>query len=134
MLANFILKTKMGSLQKNIINGLDNAADTPLILGLKQMQYAQLYNVLSVTAAMPYEKTISSFNRRELTVIFLICKEKSSKEISIILNMNQRTIERIRMQILKKMQVKTSAGIAIYAIKNGIISFTDLYNGSYQNK
>jgi len=60
------------------------------------------------------------FSAREKDIIRLVCEEKTSEEIGKVLFMSGRTVERIRAKILEKMNVKTSAGVAIYAIKNGI--------------
>jgi len=60
------------------------------------------------------------FSDKEKEIIRLVCEEKTSDEIGRTLFMSGRTVERIRSKILEKMNVKTSAGVAIYAIKNGI--------------
>ena len=60
------------------------------------------------------------FSEKELAIIRLICEEKSSKEIGEALFMSTRTVEGLRARILEKMKVKTTAGVAIYAIKNSL--------------
>ncbi len=60
------------------------------------------------------------FSTTEKKVIEYICEEKSNQEIGELLNLSVRTVENNRSRILKKMHVKTPAGIAIYAIKNGL--------------
>jgi DNA-binding CsgD family transcriptional regulator len=57
-----------------------------------------------------------------MSIVKLICEEKSSKEIGDILFMSGRTVEGIRAKILEKMSVKTAAGVAIYAIKNNLFN------------
>ncbi|MBL0883464.1 MAG: response regulator transcription factor [Chitinophagaceae bacterium] len=69
----------------------------------------------------PYKVDASKlFSDKEKEIIRLICEEKTSKEIGELLFMSSRTVEGHRVKILEKMNVKTTAGIAIYAIKNGI--------------
>ena len=74
----------------------------------------------------PYknESTII-FSELELKIIHMICQEKTNQEIAQSIFLSRRTVENNRAQIYKKMQVKTSAGVAIYSLKHGIFSFTD---------
>jgi DNA-binding NarL/FixJ family response regulator len=60
------------------------------------------------------------FTEEEKAIIRLICKEKSTEEISKILFIGLRTLEGIRSRIMRKMKVKKPVGIATYAIKHGI--------------
>jgi DNA-binding NarL/FixJ family response regulator len=59
-----------------------------------------------------------SFSEREIEIIRLICEEKTTKEIAEQLYMGNRTVEGYRIRILEKMQVRSVAGIVIYAIKH----------------
>lgn len=63
---------------------------------------------------------LPNFSLTKKEIIRLICEEKTSKEIGELLFMSSRTVEGHRVKILEKMNVKTTAGVAIYAIKNGI--------------
>jgi len=65
------------------------------------------------------------FTEKEKEIIKLICEEKTSKEIGDALFMSPRTVEGHRTKILEKMNVKTTAGIAIYALKNGLYHLGD---------
>ena len=56
----------------------------------------------------------------ELTVIELICREKSNKEISLVINRAIRTVEAIKKSIYIKTGTKKTAGVVVYAIKNEI--------------
>jgi DNA-binding NarL/FixJ family response regulator len=64
---------------------------------------------------------ISALNDKEIQIIKLICEEKTNKEISEILNLSPRTIEGSRARIIQKINVKNTAGIVLYAIKNNIV-------------
>lgn len=64
---------------------------------------------------------ISALSEKEIQVIRLICEEKTNKEISDIINVSPRTVEGIRAKIITKINVKNTAGIVLYAIKNNII-------------
>lgn len=64
---------------------------------------------------------ISALNDKEIQIIKLICEEKTNKEISEILNLSPRTIEGSRARIIQKINVKNTAGIVLYTIKNNIV-------------
>ena len=59
-----------------------------------------------------------SFSDKEKEIIRMICEEKTTKEIAERLYMGSRTVEGYRIKILEKMQVRSVAGIVIYAIKH----------------
>lgn len=65
------------------------------------------------------------FSELELKIIHMICQEKTNEEIANVHCLSRRTIENNRALIYKKMQVKTSAGVAIYALKQGLFSFEE---------
>lgn len=64
---------------------------------------------------------ISALNDKEIQIIKLICEEKTNKEISEILNLSSRKIEGSRARIIQKINVKNTAGIVLYTIKNNIV-------------
>lgn len=65
------------------------------------------------------------FNDIEKTIIRLICEDKNCKEISDILVMSLRTVENHRSRIFKKMDVQTTAGVAIYAVKHALYFYKE---------
>lgn len=60
------------------------------------------------------------FNSKEIKIIEMICEELSSKEIAIKLDENIRTIEGIRRRIMQKLNVKSTIGVVLYAVQNGM--------------
>ena len=68
----------------------------------------------------PVVKQKVSFNQKEMDIIKLICEEKTSKEISDLLFLSTRTVDEYRIRIREKMDVKSTAGMVIYAIKNDL--------------
>ncbi len=81
----------------------------------------RLVKMISDSPFNPYKiKESQQFTDKEKEIIKLICEEKSNKEIGEALFMSSRTVEGLRSKILEKMNVKSAAGIAIYAIKNGL--------------
>jgi DNA-binding CsgD family transcriptional regulator len=56
----------------------------------------------------------------ELRVVRLVCMQYTSQEIAEKLQLTLRTVEAYRASILKKIKAKNTAGIVIYALKNGL--------------
>jgi DNA-binding NarL/FixJ family response regulator len=61
-----------------------------------------------------------TFSEREMDMIRMICEEKTTKEIGDRLNISARTAEEYRKRIRDKMDVKGTAGMVIYAIRNDL--------------
>ena len=66
------------------------------------------------------------FSEKEIKIIKLICEEKSAKEISDQMSMNIRTLESIKIRIMKKMGVKNIAGLVYHALKHHYVDIDDL--------
>jgi len=58
---------------------------------------------------------------QEVRIVKLICKQLTSKEIAEQVGLSFRTVEEYRGNIEKKIGAKNSVGIAIYALKQGIV-------------
>jgi DNA-binding NarL/FixJ family response regulator len=65
---------------------------------------------------------LKSLNEREIEIIKMICKQKTTKEMADALNISVRTMENYRTAILDKTDAKNLAGVVLYALKNKIIS------------
>lgn len=75
----------------------------------------------------PYrKKEVVEFSERELEIIKLICKQFTAQEMGQSLFLSRRTVEGYRTRILEKMNVKNTAGVVIYALKNKLISEKEL--------
>ena len=59
-------------------------------------------------------------SERDKVMIRLLCEEKTSEEIAQILFMSKRTVDGCRSRLMEKLNVKTLAGLTIYAIRNSI--------------
>ena len=82
----------------------------------------KLRSLIARSKFNPYiKKNKIEFNSRELEIINLICKELTNKEIGEKLFLSQRTVEGIRMKIQEKMNVQSTVGLVLYAIKNKLI-------------
>ena len=58
---------------------------------------------------------------KEVTILKLMCDEKSTKEIADMVDLSPRTVEAIRDKLKTKTGVKSMAGLVMYAIKAGIV-------------
>ena len=82
---------------------------------------SRLAGIIGVSEFNPYTKIPTEiFTPEEKSIIRLICQEKTSEEIGKTLFIGKRQVERIRARIISRMNVKTPAGIVMYAIKNSI--------------
>ncbi|MDB2385476.1 response regulator transcription factor [Polaribacter sp.] len=67
------------------------------------------------------ELMFEKLSEREVEVLKMIAREYSSEEISDRLCLSANTVATHRRNLLKKLQVKNSVGLAMYAVKNNII-------------
>jgi DNA-binding NarL/FixJ family response regulator len=71
------------------------------------------------------KKEVDLFSAKEIEIIKLICQEYSSKQIAAFVGLSDRTIDWYRDRIMEKMNVKTLAGIIVYAIQYKIFDFDE---------
>jgi DNA-binding NarL/FixJ family response regulator len=62
-----------------------------------------------------------ALSEREEKVLIQICKGFSNQEIADMLHISKRTVDKHRENILLKTDSRNTAGLVIYAIKNGIL-------------
>lgn len=83
----------------------------------------QLHQLIADGTYHPHRKlTHIQLSEKEKLILQLICAEYTSKEISDQLCMNIRTIESYRKSLQEKTGSKNSAGLILYAIRNGIVA------------
>lgn len=61
-----------------------------------------------------------SLSPRQTEILILICEQRSTAEIADILKLSKRTVEGFRRKLFTKTNAQNEAGLAIYAISNGI--------------
>ncbi|HVZ25539.1 MAG TPA: response regulator transcription factor [Sediminibacterium sp.] len=92
-----------------------------------QTTNAKMIKLISQSNFNPFKKKKQpTLSQMETKVACLICHEKSNREISDLLFTSIRTIENIRARIYRKMNVKSSVGVAVYAFRNGIIQAEEI--------
>jgi len=93
--------------QEFFFNQLTNKA---LIDGLRVKRQAE--------AAMPVDAKLTD---KEISILRMICEERSTKEIADLVELSPRTVEAIRDKLKVKTGAKSLAGLVMYAVKTGII-------------
>lgn len=58
---------------------------------------------------------------REQEVLKLICEEKTAAEIGKEIFLSPRSVEGIRQRLIEKIGVRNTAGLVMFAVKNGIV-------------
>ena len=64
-----------------------------------------------------------SLSENEIAFLKYSCSEMTYKEIANEMFISPRTIDNYRDSLFEKLQVKSRVGLAMYAIKNGIVNF-----------
>ena len=59
---------------------------------------------------------------REMEVLQLICEEKTAAEIGKQIFLSPRSVEGIRQRLIEKIGVRNTAGLVMFAVKNGMIT------------
>jgi len=93
--------------QEYFFNQLTNKA---LIDGLRTKRQAE--------ANLPVDAKLTD---KEISILRMICEEKSTKEIADLVDLSPRTVEAIRDKLKVKTGAKSLAGLVMYAVKSGII-------------
>ncbi len=59
---------------------------------------------------------------REHEVLKMVCEEKTATEIGKEIFLSPRSVEGIRQRLIEKIGVRNTAGLVMFAVKNGIVS------------
>ncbi|WP_298782412.1 response regulator transcription factor [uncultured Polaribacter sp.] len=70
---------------------------------------------------LPNKFVIEQLTDRELKVLKLITEEYNTTQIADKLNIGISTVDTYRKNLLRKIKVKNSVGLAMYAVKNNIV-------------
>jgi two-component system invasion response regulator UvrY len=70
---------------------------------------------------MPEDFLFESLTEREKDVLRLVSRELSTVEIGKRMNISPHTVESFRKKLLKKLNVKNSIGLAMYAVKYKLV-------------
>ncbi len=95
--------------QEYYFNSLTNKA---LLNNLRQK------NPVLPAKMVPEEARLSE---KEITVLRLMCEEKSTREIAEAVELSPRTVEAIRDKLKTKTGSKSTAGLIMYAVKHKLL-------------
>jgi len=80
-----------------------------------------LLNGLRMKRPVEQEAPDVMLNDKEITILKLMCEEKSTREIASAVDLSPRTVEAIRDKLKTKTGAKSLAGLIMYAVKAGIV-------------
>ncbi len=63
---------------------------------------------------------VPGFSRREISILRLMCEEKTSKQIAYEMGLSKRTIETTRGKLQERTGSVSMVGLVKYSIKNQI--------------
>ena len=69
----------------------------------------------------PSFKQNVEFSERELQVLHLIAEENTNAEIGKTIFLSPRSVEGIRQRLIEKTGVRNTAGLVIWAVRNGVV-------------
>ena len=72
------------------------------------------------------ENVPSTLSARELEVLHLICKQKTTQDLAEELFISVRTVDGHRNKLLEKTDTRNSAGLVLFAIKHKLIDPSEL--------
>ncbi|MGN7721945.1 response regulator [Chitinophaga sp. 22620] len=88
---------------------------------------AKLAGMIAKSKFNPYkQKEVITFTDREQEIIKLICLQFTAQQIGERIFLSKRTVEGYRTRILEKMNVRNTAGVVMYALKNNLVREEDI--------
>jgi two-component system invasion response regulator UvrY len=113
----YILKDSKPKVFKDALDGVrDTGYFINELVSNKLMHYINHEEVFDGDAVV-----LANLSENETSFLKWICTEKTYKEIAEEMFLSPRTIDTYRDNLFKKIDVKTRVGLAIFAIKNGIV-------------
>lgn len=97
------------------------AAIQNVITGKNYFSQEILSSLLKSINRKNHREKTTELSDREIEVLYQICKGLSNQEIADTLCISKRTVDKHRENLLSKTNVRNTAGLVMYAIKNGIV-------------
>ena len=116
----YISKNNAGEHIVNAIKAVANG-DQYFSNDIQKILLKSLSGQMVPQGEMPDKFLLDTLTERELDVLKLITKEYSTIEMADLLNLSVNTVETYRKSLLKKLNVKNSVGLAMYAVKNNVV-------------
>ncbi len=122
---------KIARLTRNNVNGylLKNTEIEELLFAIEKIMGGENYfsnevmekYMESMFSRESEKSMIPELSRREIDVLKLIANEHITREIADKLCISQHTVDTHRKNILSKLNIRNTAGLVRYAIKNGLV-------------
>lgn len=74
-----------------------------------------------IPSSIKLQQEDAALTEKEITVLRLMCEEKSTREIAEAVELSPRTIEAIRDKLKMKTGAKSTAGLIMFAVKNKLL-------------
>ncbi|MEO8415044.1 MAG: response regulator transcription factor [Ginsengibacter sp.] len=74
-----------------------------------------------IPSSIKLQQEDATLSDKEITVLRLMCEEKSTREIAEAVELSPRTIEAIRDKLKTKTGAKSTAGLIMFAVKNKLL-------------
>lgn len=100
---------------------LEKALDMVLERGFYYSDLVANKLIKTFTEEETPKDTPPKLNDRELQFLTLACTEMTYKEIAREMGLSSRTVEGYRDQLFVKLNIKSRVGLAIYAIRMGVV-------------
>lgn len=118
-----------GFLLKNTSESELRHALDALRLGERYLSSTIAHDVLSAALALeqprPPGPTTQRLTARQLEILRLIARGKSTREMAAGLGLSVKTVETHRAHIMKRLQIFDVAGLVLHAVREGVISLDD---------
>ena len=111
---------------------LKEASRAELMVGIRTLMQGQKYFSTPVTSRVvsgflghstsPQGRSGSKITPRESEVLTLIASAFSTKEIARKLDLSVKTVEKHRSNLMRKLGLKSSAAVTLYAVRNNYLS------------
>jgi len=104
---------------------LKRAFDEVLSIGYffnEQISRTKIHSVNTLDEDRLSENGLPKLTDRELAFLQLACSERTYYEIAKEMVVSERTVDGYRDILFKKLKVTSRVGLAIYAIRNGIVT------------
>ncbi len=95
----------------------------------KGFYYSDVVNTRMIDAISNIEnggneiKQLVQMTDKELEFLKLVCTELTYKDIAEKMDVGHRTLENYRDSLFEKLGVKTRIGLAMFAVRNGVVQF-----------
>jgi DNA-binding NarL/FixJ family response regulator len=128
-----VLKVMQAGAQGFLLKSANDAelrqALDSLRLGERYLSPAIAHEVLSAALSNGQPRhghaAISRLTARQLEILRLIARGKSTREMAAGLGLSVKTVESHRSQIMKRLQIFDVAGLVLHAVREGVISLDD---------